>query len=157
MRLGGKVIGSEARFIGRELDDLAAVGARIAQPKTPAAWLRAVAFWHLRFEKVHPLCEANGRIGRAILALQVDAGFRVAPRESLAWLAECETDYRRLFFAATEPLQFELLLDLLGRITGIVTGGIDLDLPATLSPRHPQIRVALSPGRIHPEKALKRD
>jgi len=40
----------------------------------------ALAFFHVRFERVHPFLDGNGRAGRAILAVQFEKLFGVLPR-----------------------------------------------------------------------------
>src|SRR5262245_57726280 len=55
-----------ALFQTRELLDAA-----LASSDLPAT-LAAVAFFHVRFERVHPFLDGNGRCGRAILAAQIE-------------------------------------------------------------------------------------
>lgn len=43
-------------------------------------WLGAIAFLHVRFERIHPFLDGNGRAGRAILAVQFEALFAALPR-----------------------------------------------------------------------------
>ena len=40
--------------------------------------LAALAFFHIRFERVHPFLDGNGRTGRAILTVQSEQAFGVA-------------------------------------------------------------------------------
>lgn len=56
--------------------------------------LRALSFFHVRFERIHPFLDGNGRTGRVILAVQMEklfgrlptfgnqSGYRAAIRES---------------------------------------------------------------------------
>lgn len=46
----------------------------------PLAALAALALLHVRFERVHPFQDGNGRTGRAILAVQFEKLFGVLPR-----------------------------------------------------------------------------
>lgn len=41
--------------------------------------LAALAFFHVRFERVHPFLDGNGRVGRTILAAQFEKVFGVLP------------------------------------------------------------------------------
>jgi fido (protein-threonine AMPylation protein) len=41
--------------------------------------LAALAFLHVRFERVHPFLDGNGRVGRAILLVQMERAFGIAP------------------------------------------------------------------------------
>lgn len=44
--------------------------------------LVALAFYHVRFERIHPFLDGNGRSGRAILAVQIEKLFGFLPRFS---------------------------------------------------------------------------
>ena len=46
----------------------------------PHQMLAAFAFFHVRFERVHPFLDGNGRSGRTILAVQFEKAFGTAPR-----------------------------------------------------------------------------
>ena len=46
----------------------------------PQLMLAALGFMHVRFERVHPFLDGNGRSGRAILAVQVEEAFRTLPQ-----------------------------------------------------------------------------
>lgn len=60
----------------------------------PQELLRAVSFFHVRFERIHPFLDGNGRTGRSVLAVQIEklfgtlptfgnqTGYRAAIRES---------------------------------------------------------------------------
>ena len=41
--------------------------------------LSALAFMHVRFERVHPFLDGNGRVGRAILLVQMEKAFGTGP------------------------------------------------------------------------------
>lgn len=46
---------------------------------SPHELLRAVSFFHVRFERIHPFLDGNGRTGRAILAVQTEKMFGTLP------------------------------------------------------------------------------
>jgi fido (protein-threonine AMPylation protein) len=61
-------------------------------------WLAAVAFFHARFERVHPFLDGNGRTGRSILAIQLEVlfgrlpGFEKQPAYRAALRASAKSD-----------------------------------------------------------------
>ena len=46
----------------------------------PHRIVTALAFFHVRFERVHPFLDGNGRSGRAILAVQFEKVFGTLPK-----------------------------------------------------------------------------
>lgn len=50
--------------------------------RDPHQMLAALAFFHVRFERVHPFLDGNGRAGRAILAIQFEKTFGCLPKFS---------------------------------------------------------------------------
>ena len=72
----------------------------------------------------------------------------------LTGLKELEADYARLFATNNPPIMFELMIDLLGRITGIVLPPGSIGLPASIEPIHPQKNPPKNAPRLHPEKGL---
>jgi len=156
VRVGGGVkYGADARKIAVELSSLSIEANRIGANGGAVSILRAATFYHLRFENIHPLCEANGRIGRVILAGQLQQSLRIPMADTLNALKDWEGDYKRLFATNNPPLMFELLLDLLSRITGVPLGPEDLKLPASIDPLHPQKNIPKNGPRLHPEEAMK--
>jgi hypothetical protein len=155
VKIGEVKYGADARKLGLEMIALVNETKRILSVSTPEAILRAAAFYHLRFENIHPLCEANGRIGRVILAGQLDQSLRIPMQETLQALKDWEMDYRRVFAAGSAPLMFELLLDLLARITGHVLSPEASQLPASIEPLYPQKGIPANAPRLHPEQAMK--
>lgn len=150
----GVKYGASARKLVTELSALTAEAKRISADGNPVASLRAAAFYHLRFENIHPLCEANGRIGRVILAGQLQQSLRIPIVDTLTGLKDWEADYARLFATNQPAVMFELLLDLLSRITGIAISPDASKLPASIEPLHPQKNVPKNVSRLHPEKGL---
>ena len=48
--------------------------------QNPHEVIAALAFFHVRYERVHPFLDGNGRTGRAILAVQFEKGFGTLPK-----------------------------------------------------------------------------
>ena len=74
---------TDAQRIGRELE-LALFQTREMMDDAfsthdPHQMLAAFAFFHVRFERVHPFLDGNGRSGRAILFVQMEKAFGTAP------------------------------------------------------------------------------
>lgn len=155
IRVGNIKYGANARKLDAELSALSTEAKRILGENSPESVLRAVAFYHLRFENIHPLCEANGRIGRVILAGQLEQSLKIPAADTLAGLKDWEADYHRLFATNNPPMMFELLLDLLSRITGIPVSPEASKLPASIEPLHPQKNVPNNAPRLHPEEGMK--
>lgn len=154
IRVGNVKYGADARKLDAELTALSTGTKRILAATLPESALRAAAFYHLRFENIHPLCEANGRIGRVLLAAQLEHALRFPLVETLTGFRDWEADYQRLFATNVPPLMFELLLDLLCRITGIEVPPGAAQLPGQLEPLHPQKHMPKHAARLHPEQAL---
>jgi hypothetical protein len=55
-----------------------------------------------------------------ILAIQLSQVYRISANEVLAGLKDWEADYKAVFLAADRAVRFELLIDLLSRILGVV-------------------------------------
>ncbi|MBX3749994.1 MAG: Fic family protein, partial [Opitutaceae bacterium] len=146
--------GADARHLPQELTALAAATQRIKSSADPVSVLRAAAFYHLRFQRIHPLVEGNGRVGRLILAAQLQGALDLPVLDLLHGLKDWEADYNRVFASRESAVRFELLLDLLVRITGILLPPEATALPERLDPVHPQKRLPKQKGpRIAPRDA----
>jgi hypothetical protein len=155
VRVGNVKYGADARQLAAEMSALSTETKRILAASSPESVLRSAAFYHLRFENIHPLCEANGRIGRVILAGQLEQSLKIPAADTLAGLKDWEHDYHAVFSTNNPPLMFELLLDLLSRITGIPLSPEISKLPTSIEPLHPQKSTPKNAPRLHPEQALK--
>ncbi|PYJ81356.1 MAG: hypothetical protein DME22_21335 [Verrucomicrobia bacterium] len=78
----GGAVGAEWDRIGRELDMLNwQAGELLAQARSEGDFLQSLAFTHVRFERIHPFRDGNGRVGRVLLDGQLNAtlGPKVRP------------------------------------------------------------------------------
>jgi fido (protein-threonine AMPylation protein) len=75
-------VGAEWDRIDRELEMLHwQTGQLLSQVRSDRDAIRALAFAHVRFERVHPFRDGNGRVGRVLLDGQLNAalGFKQRP------------------------------------------------------------------------------
>lgn len=133
-------LGALAATLPAELSALAVDTQRIFATGGADAALRAAAFYHLRFENIHPLREGNGRVGRAILVAQLGQAYRLPPHELLRQLHDYENDYKLVFASGQPAVMFELMADLLVLLTGQTLGEGLTKLPASILPLHPDRR-----------------
>ena len=133
-------LGALASKLDAELSALTADTNRILDAGGTGVAMRAAAFYHLRFENVHPLREGNGRIGRCILAVQLSQAFCIRPAEFLRQLHDYENEYKLVFASGQPPVMFELMVDLLSMLTGQALGEDSTKLPAAILPLHPDRR-----------------
>lgn len=99
--------------------------------------LFAAAFFHLRFENIHPLTDGNGRVGRLLLAEQCRRAYGASLVETLSALHDYEHDYRAVFAAAQPALQYELMVNLLARVLLVPVPAL-LTLPFPVTPVFPE-------------------
>jgi len=64
------------------------------------AAVQAAAYYHVRFENIHPLRNGNGRVGRIILTGQMFQSGGISPAVFEQRLTARQLDYRRAFAAA---------------------------------------------------------
>lgn len=133
-------LGALATKLDAELSALSAETKKILATGGEDTPLRAAAFYHLRFENIHPLREGNGRIGRAILAAQLNQAYRLPPDELLRQLHDYESEYKLVFASGQPAVMFELLVDFLAMLTGQALGEDSIQLPASILPLHPDRR-----------------
>src|SRR5207302_8236996 len=95
----GGAVGAEWDRIGRELDMLNwQAGELLAQARSEGDFLQSLAFTHVRFERIHPFRDGNGRVGRVLLDGQLNATLGVKLRPVLErdrYLAALEVSRRK--------------------------------------------------------------
>lgn len=98
--------------------------------------LRAVAFYHLRYEGIHALTDGNGRTGRLIMAQQFLArGWPGSVETFIEGIADNDPFYRMVFLSRIpDDQRYELLLDLLSRIVGVSGDSSRVGLPFPIAP-----------------------
>lgn len=117
MLISKRYWGAKAGAIPGALAELAALTQRIRADGRPAAGLRAATFYHLRFENIHPLRDGNGRVGRLLLAAQCAQATGLSAPEILCSIHDFENEYKWVFVPDEQAQRYELLLDLLARLT----------------------------------------
>ncbi len=70
-------IGRELALLRRQFDEF------LSSMIVPGMTYLALAFWHLRFERIHPFIDGNGRAGRFLLEAQLNAMKQPEFRRSL--------------------------------------------------------------------------
>lgn len=151
----GRSFGSAADALP---DEFAALGEQCAAilGSTPESGVLAAAFFYLRLQKIHPLTDCNGRLGRLLLCEQFRRARGLRPDITLARLQARDADYRAAFAATTERAQYQLMCHLLSAIVSIdiapASGLLSDSPPEAEPPLEPPF--ALAP--VHPERELPR-
>jgi hypothetical protein len=133
--IGNRKRGCVAACLQPEFSELFQQVETLLVDQSPASRLRAAAFFHLRFENIHPLRDGNGRVGRLLLCAQCSAAYRVPIDQLLRSLEDYRFKYRDAFRAPRPEFQFELLLDVLGLLVGLPIPPAASGLPYALDPR----------------------
>ena len=129
--------GAAAQRLPLEFAQLAEQCVKITSGAKADAPLFAAAFFHLRFENIHPLTDGNGRVGRLLLAEQCRRAYGAPLAETLSSLHDYEHDYRAVFAATQTALQYELMVNLVARVL-LVPVPSPLPLPFPLTPVFPE-------------------
>lgn len=128
--------GAEAAALAEELAALSS-DARGLVDGTPQSLITAAAFFHVRFENIHPLYDGNGRLGRLILAGQFYQVLGFPPAEFERRLIAERTGYQQAFKNDGNRDAHKHLVDVLGRVLGIPVVPTSLDERYSLRPLHP--------------------
>jgi len=96
--------------------------------RDPHGTIAALGFFHVRFERVHPFLDGNGRSGRAILAVQFEKLFGTLPRFT------DQVGYRAAMRAGNRQ-DLALFINYLGASVGLPAVQAPWRLPFHVSPR----------------------
>jgi len=132
--IGKRFLAENCKHLERVVPDIGVRASKILKPGDSISILRASAYWHLRYQDIHPLYDGNGRTGRLIMAIQCETACRFGRVEILSSLHELENEYRWVSVPEDRQQSFELLLDILGRITGTILPADAYQLPLPLEP-----------------------
>jgi hypothetical protein len=133
-------LGALATRLDAEITALSAEIEKILNLGGADAPFRAAAFYHLRFENIHPLYEGNGRVGRAILAAQLHQACGIPVEETLGQINANQNDYMMAFPTNQPAVMFELMLDVIARLSGHVVAPESNRLPCSILPLYPDRR-----------------
>jgi hypothetical protein len=128
--------GAVAATLDKELTVLAKDSQRIGALGHIDSALKAVAWYHVRFENIHPLHDGNGRVGRVIMTGQLYQACQLPPALFEQHLTAHQMDYRLAFDAASSEETFRQLLLLLSRIVQIQVTSTALPPDISFEPLH---------------------
>ncbi len=133
-----KKFGAAAACLPQEFLRLRVQCAEIRSTEMHDVNLFAIAFFHLRFENIHPLTDGNGRVGRLLLAEQLYRAYSgKTVIETLALLHAKEVSYRAVFASADAIDQYSRMIAILASYLGILPT-IPSQLPFALTPVYPE-------------------
>lgn len=136
---------AKAFHLDRELIELSDLAAKIRDSDSPHSVIEAIAFFHCRFELIHPLHDGNGRTGRLIMAAQAEDQCRITRKDFLSDLHAHENDYRMTFVPDDFRMRYELMVDLVARLSGVTPPTEGIKLPFPIAPRFPEKKT--KPGK----------
>jgi hypothetical protein len=125
--------GAEAATLGEEFTALSADVSKLRN-NTAQSVVISAAFYHVRFENIHPFYDGNGRVGRLILMGQIRQSLGFSPIEFERRLALERDAYRAAFKLDGGPGTFRGVAMLLSRITGVPLDAESLNLNLQLGP-----------------------
>lgn len=116
--------GAESQRIGVEFERLRAeMGEMLAHAKTDQQKCAAIAFYHGRFIAILPFMDGNGRLGRAIMASQVEKILGRSPRPLMSAIADNKPAYVKAHDAALKGND-------LGPLTKLIAESLAIEPPA---------------------------
>lgn len=128
---GPVVTGVASRCIAPNLDILSRQSRSILKDGSTQNLIRAVSYFHLFFEAIHPMRDGNGRIGR----LFITAALRKNIAEVSNFFKDNESVYKSIFLSKiSDEQRYEIMIDFIGRLAGIETECLDSSLPYPLHP-----------------------
>lgn len=125
--------GAEARTLAEEFKALSGDALRLRDSKPPSV-ITAAAFYHVRFENIHPFYDGNGRTGRLILMGQIRHSLKFPPVEFERRLMLERDAYRAAFKMDGGPGTFRGMAMLVSRIVGVQLDPDSLNLNLQLGP-----------------------
>lgn len=141
-----KKFGASAASLSQEFLRLSVQCAVLKSSKTQRASLSAIAFFHLRFENIHPLTDGNGRVGRLLLAEQLCRFSSKAVSDILTALHAQEASYRAVFAGDDATIQHNRMVTLLASYLGQLPCVVSR-LPFVLTPAYPEKNTAAPFGQ----------
>lgn len=139
--VGGVKSGGSPNRFGEEFRQLARECATIFDG-TELSAICGAAFFHRRFEAIHPLVDSNGRLGRLLMAEQLRRSFPIEIETIQDKLIEREEEYRAIRVRLAAQEQFERLVRLLARVVDREIEAVP-PCPYPLPPRFPESQAAL--------------
>lgn len=133
--------GALAVTLPQELAALARDARRIQALGGADSSLKAVAYYHVRFENIHPLHDGNGRVGRILLTGQIYQACKMEPAKFEWHLIAQQGRYRVAFRAKASTETYRQLVLLLSEIAQIKVADATVPDGFSLEPLHQ------SPGR----------
>lgn len=121
----GGFFGAETPRIERELDLLNCQFSELVSGQGLEGRVLAIAFWHVRFERIHPFLDGNGRVGRLLMLAQLNALCGLQKRTSLVVDKARYIDALRISHKSKD----------LGPLMGLIAGmqGLSLNVPESIS------------------------
>lgn len=95
-----------------------------------------IAYYHVRFENIHPLHDGNGRVGRTIMTGQMLQSCQISPAMFEWQLTARNVEYRLAFDEPTPPETYAKLVQVLSHATQIRVGDTSLAPEFSLEPIH---------------------
>lgn len=128
--------GAKAQTLPEELSALSRCARQILADRKPDAPLRAAAFYHVRFENIHPLHDGNGRTGRTILTGQLYQSYGCPPAIFEREISKRQKEYAAAFKSTDSNDTYRQLLVILSQMTRISVSTLNLDPSYSLQPLH---------------------